>query len=75
MVDGAPLQSLTLVARVDMGISTCPNVSNISSLYYVLLDRKSNNISNGIFVIGQTHISELTEEEKEKFTAKGWILE
>lgn len=74
-VDFAPLQSLTTVARVDMGLSTCPNVSNIRSLYYYLPDRKSNNISNGIFVIGPAHISELTEEEKQKFTTKGWILE
>lgn len=70
-----PLESLTTVARVDMGLSTCPNVSNIRGLHYYLPDRKSKNISNGIFVIGPTHIANLTEEEKQKFTAKGWVLE
>ena len=72
--DFAALQSLTTVARVDMALSTCPNV-RIDNLWYYLPDRKSNNISNGIFVIGPAHIANLTEEEKQKFTAKGWVLE
>lgn len=74
VLDGAPLQALTTVARIDMGISTCPNVS-LQNFWYYLPNRKSNNISNGIFVVGPAHIAKLTEEEKQKFTAKGWVLE
>lgn len=74
VLEGSPLNALTSVARVDMAISTCPNVS-LSSFWYYLPDRKSRNISNGIFVIGPAHIANLTEEEKQKFTAKGWVLE
>jgi hypothetical protein len=73
--DYAPLNSLTKIDRVDMGLSTCPNVSNIRGLYYYLPDRTTVTANNGIFVVGPAHIAKLTEEEKQKFTAKGWVLE